>query len=71
MKLFTHRKTINGPIQIISHAAIVPRRNCVRCSRDASTSASYKSYERAKLCRDGALRVDEVVECLQVIVVFA
>lgn len=42
----THRKTINGPIQMISHAAIVPRRYCVRCSRVASVCASYKSYER-------------------------
>lgn len=41
--LSSYLKTINGPMQIISHAAMVPNRNCVRCSRDASTSASYKS----------------------------
>lgn len=44
---------------MISHAASVPSRTCVRCSRDASACASYKSY------RVGALRVDDVVECLQ------
>ena len=45
-KDLTYRKTINGPIQITSHAAIVPSIHCVRCSRDASVCASYKSYER-------------------------
>lgn len=42
----TYRNTIKGPIQITSHAAIAPSMHCVRCSRDASVCASYKSYER-------------------------
>lgn len=48
-----------------STPAIVPSINCVRFSFEASISASYKSYVRGKLCLDGALRVDDVVECLR------
>lgn len=62
---FTYRKTIRGPMQIISHAAIVPSMYCVRCSRDASLCASYKSYERRlQLVRAGTLRNDDDAECL-------